>query len=507
MSESKQAEPEEIGDVLYLDIAKKPRPTTWESIFISIKAIQAYFQAISRRFVERELVIKQMMHAMMMREHIMIDGPTGAAKSMLIECVFSGIKNATIWAMDLSQFTTETQLFGSFDVRLMKETGQFIHMTEGSIAEANFAQTGEFFDANDAALRALLGALNERVVKKGPQLMRLPLLTSIADTNFHPEDLPMSRRKKLAAVIDRFLFRVPVYYVQEPRNRLSMLEMSLDNVHAIDLPPISLEDFVLVSGVVRGMNLLLDPYIIQAYEEMTRLFSARLVKAGRDPLSDRRFVRAAQIMEISAMLQGRKEVAFEDLESTEYVLTHSEEDQEMLDEVRREIIDGWVRRASRREIEAEMHRLVALTSDIPDDPTLAEMPLSELNRLAKQIDTSLEGLKDFKTSSLEVGKHRFEVTKSLIEMRNEVDLRILDAIEASLPEVPHEPQADQLTNLMSQVNTAYARLQRMTPHADVVQIKHIELLERIFADQGKLKVAFDLAGIVTPEEPSEVVGE
>jgi len=250
---------------------------------------------VSMRFVEREDVIRKIMYAFMMREHVLLDGPTGSAKSDLIDTCIEGIVDATIWQMDLTRFTTDTHLFGNYDVRKMREEGHMVHMTDGSLAEANFAKTGEFFDASDATLRTLLGVLNERRITRGPQMLQFPLLTVIADTNFNPHQLS-NRASQLEAVVDRFLFHTSTAYVEDPANRLTMLDVSLDGMgRKAPLPKLSLADVELVSGAVRAMNLVSDPYIRQAYEQLTRIYSGKRVEAGR---SDEQWELAVRIGEV-----------------------------------------------------------------------------------------------------------------------------------------------------------------------------------------------------------------
>lgn len=489
-----------LDEPFYIDLAKTRKATTWTLIYAATQRIQEYFRAIERRFVEREPAIRQIMHAMMLREHIMLDGPSGTGKSFLVRTVFSGILDAMVWAMDLSQFTTETNLFGSYDVRKMRDTGKMEHMTDDSLADANFAQTGEFFDANDAALRLLLGALNERVVRKGPQIIRLPLITTVADTNFHPDMLAKGRRERLEAVIDRFMFRVTVGYVQDPRNRLAMLQMSLEDVHVADLPPVSLEDFVLVSGAILGMNLVRDPYVAQAYEELTRRYSQKRVEAGGLPLSDRRFVRGAHIMELYALLAGRRDVTFDDLEATGNVLAHTDKERELLDSVRREVIDGWIGRASRREIENELHRLGEITGVISAQVDLTAMPFAELQRLATQIDEAITQLDKFETTLIEVGKQQLESSQRLHGLRNQIDLRLLEEIEKLLPTIPERPDEAQLGVLVRQVNIGIGQLRGLQPRSESVLNRKSQLLERAFRDRENLRTAFGLAGQPVPEE-------
>lgn len=493
---------EAMPEIFYLDAQNLPQATSWTEIFSSVGRIKAYFQAISQRFSERELILERIMYAMMMREHIMITGPTGAAKTLLINTVFSGILGAHTWSMQLTKSTTDSHIFGSYDVRQMRKSGHMIHMTEGSIAEAHFANIGEFFDANDSVLRALLGVLNERVVKNGPQIIRPPLLSAIADTNFDPQSLSAMRRETLSAVVDRFLFRTPVQYVRDPKNRLTMLEMSLNNVHREKLPDVKLDDFVIVSGVVCGMNLVQDPYVIQAYEEMTRLYSKKLVEANQPPISDRRFVRGGQIMEISALLHRRKTATFEDLELAKHLLTASEADVEILNKVRQEILGEWVKKANNREVESELHRFAAITRDIPKQPNLEEMSLPVLERFEAQISAALDLVQEFQTDLVEVNRRRTTATRELYEMRNNIHERMLALLETSLPDIPEDTAkipSEELIAMMSQSNSIIAQTDRIIPRSEAVFLRHTTLLDKATTAKARLKVAFDL--VMRPPPP------
>lgn len=484
----------------YWDLERNQHPTTWDEIAAAVGRMKAYFQAIARQFVERDQLVEQIMYAMAMREHVLVTGPSGAAKSQLIRTIFSGIRGATIWCMDMTQFTVDTHMFGSYDIRQMQETGQMVHLTDGSIAQANFAQVGEFFDANDAALRSLLGVLNEREVRKGPQVMRPPLITALADTNFDIDSLTAQRQVRLDAVVDRFLFRTSVNYVESPANRLTMLEMDLEKAVGKGLPEVSVQDIVLVSGAVRGMNLVRDPYLQGAYEELTRHYSAERIKAKRPPLSDRRFVRGAQILEISALLNGRREATFEDLAHTAHVLAHTKEDRDLLDKTRATILGEWAAKASRREIEGEFHRLSQVVSAIPDKPDLANMPIAELQRLTAQLDEALTGLNDFQTTSMEVGRRQTELLKRTLELRNQTDLAVLEAVMRLLPDIPQSPPEAELIQLMRQVNNALTHIKRVQPRSDAVIIKRAEFFERVMKDKGTLQTAFQMAQVEMPEE-------
>lgn len=373
---------------------------------------------VSMRFVEREDVIRKIMYAFMMREHVLLDGPTGSAKSDLIDTCIEGIVDATIWQMDLTRFTTDTHLFGNYDVRKMREEGHMVHMTDGSLAEANFAKTGEFFDASDATLRTLLGVLNERRITRGPQMLQFPLLTVIADTNFNPHQLS-NRASQLEAVVDRFLFHTSTAYVEDPANRLTMLDVSLDGMgRKAPLPKLSLADVELVSGAVRAMNLVSDPYIRQAYEQLTRIYSGKRVEAGRPPLSDRRFIKGAQILEVSALLHGRLAVTFEDINFARHVICQIPDDEALFDTLLEATNAEWIQRSQSREVDRELASLNRIMQNVPEGVIdgIPAMPTPEVKRLMRILSQVGSEMMEFQPLSVEIRSKRAQSITAVHEI-------------------------------------------------------------------------------------------
>lgn len=501
MSQSQKVPVIPAGQPFYLDIENVAQPTTWVAVFEAVERIKNYYRALSRRYLEREFLAENLMCAMLMREHVMIHGPSGAAKTSLVKTLYKGIVGATVWKMNLTKGTTENQLFGSFDIRKIRESGQYIHMTEGSLAEANFILLGEFFDANDNTLRALLGALNEREVEKGPQVMRIPLYTAIADTNFDPDSLKDHRRELLDAVIDRFLFRVGVEYLKDPRNILAMLDLHLNRVHHEQMPPVTLEDFTIASGVKQGMNLVTDRYVLQAYEELTRRYSELRVSEGGSPVSDRRKATGCEIMEIAALRQGRHVVTFEDLGKAAFFLAHTDEQRQMFEDIKKKVVPTWIKKATQRELEAEMHRLAEIVDKVSATPDTESMKVVELQHLMQQVDEVITELEGFTTEEIEVGRKSIVHMKDMIRLRDIIALGTIAKLLEELPEIPQDLSDPMLLPLSRQVNGIIEQLRNVPAlSSDSVMVRRQEALEKAFLARETLQTAFNASGDSIPSE-------
>jgi len=466
-----------------MDLHGEEHAVAWSTVFKAADRLQAFFNAVGLRFVERGELLEKLLYAFMMREHVLIDGPTGAAKSDILDTIMENITDATVWSMDLTKFTQATHLFGAFDVRRMKEDGHMVHMTEGSLAEANFAKVGEFFDSSDPTLRTLLGVMNERRVRRGPQLIDLPLMTMVADTNFKPEDMP-HRSSQLDAVVDRFLFRHSVSYVQDPRNRYAMLEMALESSNRSALPKLSLSDVVIVSGVVRAVDLVKDRYVREAYQQMTWEFSQARVAHGKPPLSDRRYIRGAQIMEASAILRGRNMATFDDLACTIHVLGQTREDLDLLEEARHKALEKWVAAAQRREIDKEIHDLETYTKRM-STPDLTKLTHAQLKQLAQQLITLREEMKQFQPRSIEVRDMHTKALTRIHETLSAIDLRTIEVLVSHLPQMPEHLDEQHLIQVKRAAQHVENELRVIDPRSDKAIIAHAQALEmagRLVAD-------------------------
>lgn len=375
-------------EVVFKDRGKEVT-ASWSQIFEAAARIQAFFRAVQKRFVERDEIIKILKYAFLLREHVLIYGPPGTAKTAIADTVVRNIRSAKSWRCDLSRFMSEPQVFGDFDIKRAQDTGELVHRTDGSILEADFANLGELLDCNTALLRSLLRVLNEREFLRGPQQLNVPLLTAVANTNVPPHDA-MKKDPMLEAVLDRFLFWEPVDYVKEPAGRLEMLRMFLARKHSDPLPELSLDDVLLVSGVVLKVNLITDEFVLQAYEELARKFAE---KRGRI-ITDRRLNKGVQIIQASAVLDGETTVDWDDLAHAELVLVDLPSDRSHFKAAYDEVMPKWRDAALQAQaanetvalegIEARIPQTVAAGAN-PDDLVATKRLLLKLRRDAESV--------------------------------------------------------------------------------------------------------------------------
>jgi MoxR-like ATPase len=117
---------------------------------------------MSGQFFEREAVIRALVVTMLARQHSLLLGPPGAAKSELARELTSRITGGTYWEILLSKFTTPPQIFGPVDVAALTSKGEFRQVFDGHATEAHIGFIDEIFKCGDAALNSMLSFLNER---------------------------------------------------------------------------------------------------------------------------------------------------------------------------------------------------------------------------------------------------------------------------------------------------------------------------------------------------------
>ncbi|MBI2890171.1 MAG: AAA family ATPase [Nitrospirae bacterium] len=187
-----------------------------------IENIRAELKA---RFVERDDVIDGALTAFLCREHVLILGPPGTAKSMLAQEICRRFGGLRYFRWLLTKFTTPEELFGPVSLKGL-ENDRYVRVTAGKLPEANVAFLDEVFLANSSILNTLLTLINERKFFNGDQAVDVPLITLFASCSEPPKS------KELGAFYDRFLFRFQVGYAREDRNfkRILTLEENADSV-------------------------------------------------------------------------------------------------------------------------------------------------------------------------------------------------------------------------------------------------------------------------------------
>lgn len=261
----------------------------------SAKRISDVFKALEKVVIGRHRVLQQLMFALVTKNHMLLEGPPGVAKSYMTNKLFGALQQATHFKVQCTKKMTEDYIVGPLDMHLFREQGEYMHRIEGYLPEAQYAFLDEFLDLSTGALRALLEILNERTFSRGPQSVKCPLVTAVCATNFSGEsDLG------LEAVMDRFLFKAKITGLTRVQDRMAMFKSD-----AVEVPKMSHVDIMRVHCALREVTI--PEFVLTIYLRMCEQLK----------LTDRTVHKAIEVIKASAVFSGRKFVILEDLTSLE----------------------------------------------------------------------------------------------------------------------------------------------------------------------------------------------
>ncbi len=172
---------------------------------------KAFFDELRTAFVEREDVLAQIALALLAKEHVLLTGPPGTAKSQIASAVFGRIVceetgSPSLFARQITESTVQTDLIGPVDFKTLTETGRTTHFTDEGILGSAHAFLDEVFDGRDMLLRSTLNVLNERELKQGGTITRGRTEVALLTSNRYVSEVLEDSRETLLAFVDRVAF-------------------------------------------------------------------------------------------------------------------------------------------------------------------------------------------------------------------------------------------------------------------------------------------------------------
>ena len=175
---------------------------------------------LSAALIERDDEVDLVLTALVAREHVLLVGPPGCAKSLLLDAVMGWMSGRKFTVL-LTKFSTPEELFGPVSVAGLKED-RYRRITAGKLPEADGCFIDEVWKASSAILNTLLRLLNERVFDNGDgALAPVPLRLCVAASNEWPQQFEGGR--ELNALFDRFLLRRAVRPILSAAGRQRLL--------------------------------------------------------------------------------------------------------------------------------------------------------------------------------------------------------------------------------------------------------------------------------------------
>lgn len=268
---------------------------------------------LGESLIERSEEIDLLLTALIAGEHLLLVGPPGCGKSLLIDSLMKWTHGSKFCCL-LNKYTLTEELFGPYSLTELKND-KFVRITTNRLPEAKFVFLDEIFKSSSSILNTLLKVLNERFFDKGDGVtLRVPLELCLAASNEWPEG---DSKKELGALFDRFLLRKTV----NPISSLAGRQRLLWN----NQPPefsTSLSAHELIAARLDAQGLSWSKEAKQALESILD----ELARQGVRP-SDRRIFKCVSVVQAYAWLNGAEDVQPEHLEVLQYILwnEHAEE--------------------------------------------------------------------------------------------------------------------------------------------------------------------------------------
>ncbi len=248
-------------------------------------------------FVERKKAIRRSLLAMLSREHVVLLGPPGTAKSLLARTICEAIQGGQYFDYLLTRFTTPDEIFGPLSIKQL-EQDIYERKTDSYLPSVQIAFLDEIFKANSSILNSLLTLINERMFHNGSQFLKVPLISIFGASNETPED------ETLNALYDRFLVRILVNFVEEDESFSSIV---FGKAGSLPIKTrLSIKELDSLSKSAQKVT------VPKSVQEMILVLKRKLAEIGV-ALSDRRWKQLVGFLKTMAAASNRRKVQETDL--------------------------------------------------------------------------------------------------------------------------------------------------------------------------------------------------
>ena len=253
--------------------------------------------ALNAKFFERENEVEAILIALLSRQHMLMIGPAGTAKSALSVELAKIVQGTEYFQWLLTRFSTPEELFGPLSLKDL-EQGVYKRNTATKMPEAHLVFLDEIFKSNSAILNSLLTLINERLFYNNGLPVQVPLMSVIGASNEYPDE-----GEGLEALFDRFLLRFEIDYIADETNFVSMMKGAGQHQ---PMPSMTMEELV-------QLQFFTDMVAIpdEVYETLSKI-RMELRDEGIRP-SDRRFKQSLSVLQAKALINQRQVVKVDDI--------------------------------------------------------------------------------------------------------------------------------------------------------------------------------------------------
>lgn len=264
---------------------------------------------LAAALIERDEEVDMLLTAMVAREHALLVGPPGVAKSLLVDSLVRWA-DAKSFSVLMTKTLNPEDVFGPLNIDAFVREQRWERVTSGWLPEAEIAFLDEIWKSSSAVLNTLLKLLNEGLFQNNGAWTKTPLRLAVAASNEWPSP---DTGQELSALLDRFLFRKTVRPVATRAGEDRLYDF--ENVRG--LPQFS--DRITPAEIDRAAEDAAGLGFEDDAKEAFREIVAKLAAEGIRP-GDRRKYKAVGAARAAAYLAGNDVVTVRDLEVLQFVL-------------------------------------------------------------------------------------------------------------------------------------------------------------------------------------------
>ena len=256
-------------------------PITFISFDAAAKAFRTFFAEVNAAFLERETLLTQIELGLLCREHVLVVGPPGTAKSALASAVLGRIVDSetnrpSLFSKQLAENTVQTDLIGAVDFKVLTETGRTEYLTDEGMLGSTHAFLDEVFDGRDMRLRSVLNVLHERELKHGKKVTRGRCECAVMTSNRYLSEVLQRSPETLQAFADRisFICFTPKSFVR-PSSRAQMIRRSHEGQRPRLVERLTLQDLDTLQSAVEKVEV--PPAVSEGLEALADSLEAELL--------------------------------------------------------------------------------------------------------------------------------------------------------------------------------------------------------------------------------------
>ena len=280
-------------------------------------------KCISKGVYEKEHILSLSLLCCMAGESIFLLGPPGTAKSMVARRLKEVFADASAFEYLMSRFSTPDEIFGPVSITKLKDEDVYERCVDGFLPTATVVFLDEIWKAGPAIQNALLTVINERIYQNGRKVIQLPMKMLIAASN----ELP-AEDEGLEALWDRFLVRAVSNCISNEKTFYRML-CQKDEKKVCVPSKLKISDKQYLEWKEEAGMVLIGEDVLEVITEIRE----KLAKAAGEEeanafdfyISDRRWRKIAQLLQMSALLNDRDKVERSDLLLLRHMLWNNTE--------------------------------------------------------------------------------------------------------------------------------------------------------------------------------------